>query len=1415
MLYKLNRNRKTLISICIGTFMLTLFLAVFLLLSAGNFRQKTEVDFDTYRRQLIEINENYDRENRVIVFSKRNIKDINCIASASGYGDMHVFQYASKAQARDALAYYRSLRYVDSAMMDSAMNTQEDTAELDGEELIILDHLSWGAEMLGVDSYQDAIEQKYGSTEKMPDVYVAVLDTGIDTDNEFLQGRIAYEYGKSFYPSVLYKNGKSKYDFEDDNMHGTHVAGTIVDLTPDNVKIIPVKIIGADGTGDVSDVMVGIKYIMDLKEQKGLNIVAMNMSIGADSTGNENTSYFDLAYKNDIMPVVAAGNDSYYAEEYFPANCPSALTVSALSQNTVYENFPFVSYFSNYGSNVDLCLPGSNVLSCVPDEYSYSKDFIYSTTGGKYAYLSGTSMATPHASALVALYATYMGKDFSSEEVEKAIKKNVYDLGETGKDNLFGYGVPSMDLALADVELSKTPALTVGELGKPYHFDDEISVGIANNNPDYGGMEYKIYYTLDGSYPMICGNRQIYNGALSFNESTHLSLVIYLFDEYGFVKGHSKLYEIEYFKGEDGDANTNGTGFIINKNGILQRYTSGLQNVVIPESVNGIKVRELGNNLFFGLNVRSIVCEADTSLGNKTSTNLEYPIRYCPNLQSVTLGASDATYAVSHCFNLKELVLLNATAISDATFPSFTLGYTYLGSYTAYGCAALERVEARHAKSVGSYAFNYVKTLKELVLPEVNSIFSCAFIECTGLTEVDLPSAMYIYGSAFMDCWNLRRVRSPKLTWIESYAFANCVSLTDIQTGTVTKFGEGALYNCVGLTSLDTHSAESVANGAFEKCRNLKWLDFSSVTSIGDNPMPYCDKLIAVYCGSNKKLIDKSVGWADWSRRFGNLQYLVVDYAYMTRGGLLNNLFYERRAIDNKYWVYTRTDKKLFMATFQDGNGNEIAKRYHVNDDPLNPPKGKVNEEYQINYLSWRSEKTGTVFNSGEEFNLTVDDTFTLVDCNVYYFSYAEQAKEYYARLYQKLTGRIPAADDGVYIAIEEACTLNGIGENDGMSDMEAVLKKVNGIIGNAVCDLLDGLLLETDSDAVKGIVGDAKLYVFTACDNTTDIAVLDEIIEDTLGAIAAQRQEDFEAAKTAAKNSLRENTKDIYEELSDDRKTEANELYKKFDSKIDAADYSEYESIIDECRIRFIIQNGLWSLDDLADEPEDEQILEIIRKGKLNIGLLEESDITEEELQAEINAIIEQSKSDIEEYLASKGNPDEPDPEPEHQHELTLVEEEAATCTVDGHTAYYTCSGCDSWFADENGETEIADQSSVVIPAAHDYTDVEWSHDENGHWLECAVCGERTENVGHNGNGENGACSDCGYKAADTKPESPNPNPDPGDNDNSGGETNGNGDVPTGCNAGLEIGLGVCFAGLAVIGVVAILLIRKKKNGK
>ena len=112
------------------------------------------------------------------------------------------------------------------------------------------------------------------------------------------------------------------------------------------------------------------------------------------------------------------------------------------------------------------------------------------------------------------------------------------------------------------------------------------------------------------------------------------------------------------------------------------------------------------------------------------------------------------------------------------------------------------------------------------------------------------------------------------------------------------------------------------------------------------------------------------------------------------------------------------------------------------------------------------------------------------------------------------------------------------------------------------------------------------------------------------------------------------------------------------------------------------------------------------------------------------------------------------------HIHNLTLVPAKDATCTEDGNTAYYICDGCDKWFEDAEGTSEITDKTSVIIPATG-HTLSDWKADDNSHWHECE-CGYKADVAQHSfkwvvdkeaNATQKGAkheeCTVCGYKRA------------------------------------------------------------------
>lgn len=205
-----------------------------------------------------------------------------------------------------------------------------------------------------------------------------IIDTGIDLDHPDLNVDVARS--KTF---VLSKSA------DDDNGHGSHVAGTVaaIDNTIGVVgvaagaKVVAVKVLSRSGSGSTSGVVAGINYVA----ANAASGDVANMSLG----GGVSTT-LDNAVKNaasqGIKFALAAGNESDDANNHSPArvNGANIYTISAMGSG---DNW---AYFSNFGNPpVDFCAPGVS---------------IYSTyKGGGYTTFSGTSMATPHVAGLLLL----------------------------------------------------------------------------------------------------------------------------------------------------------------------------------------------------------------------------------------------------------------------------------------------------------------------------------------------------------------------------------------------------------------------------------------------------------------------------------------------------------------------------------------------------------------------------------------------------------------------------------------------------------------------------------------------------------------------------------------------------------------------------------------------------------------------------------------------------------------------------------------------------------------------------------------------------------------------------------------------------------------------------------------------------
>ncbi|UUO05366.1 S8 family serine peptidase [Blastopirellula sp. J2-11] len=297
----------------------------------------------------------------------------------------------------------------------------------------------WGLDNQGqtggtVDADIDAPEA-WEITTGNPNVVVAVIDTGVDYTHPDLihsmwvnPGEIAGDGidndGNGFVDDVYgYDFLNNDGDPLDDNMHGTHVAGTIaaegenaagVVGVASSASIMALKFLSASGSGSTADAVRALNYATMMKKLYGVNVVATNNSWGGGEYSSALYNAIKASGDEDILFVAAAGNNGTNNDvtPQYPASygLDNVISVAATDHNDQ------LAGFSNYGaSSVDIAAPGVGIVSTI--------------TRGRYLSLSGTSMAAPHVSGVIAL-AYSVNPSATMEQIKAAL------LG--GVDNVAG-----------------------------------------------------------------------------------------------------------------------------------------------------------------------------------------------------------------------------------------------------------------------------------------------------------------------------------------------------------------------------------------------------------------------------------------------------------------------------------------------------------------------------------------------------------------------------------------------------------------------------------------------------------------------------------------------------------------------------------------------------------------------------------------------------------------------------------------------------------------------------------------------------------------------------------------------------------------------------------------------------------------
>ena len=276
--------------------------------------------------------------------------------------------------------------------------------------------MDWGIKMLRVYEIWKEV--------KGEGVKIAVLDTGV---SQHVDLKINVKGGINFTTS-------NANDYQDRAGHGTHVAGIIA--AADNeigvvgvapcAEIYGVKVLGDNGSGSFEWITQGIDWAIN----NGMDIISM--SLGSKHSSEELHAAIKRAYDKNITVVAAAGNDgdSYVGNIDYPGKYPEVIAIGAV--NKYLER----SWFSSNGEELAVAAPGEDIYST------------YLNNG--YSILSGTSMATPFITGVLALLIAKHRKVKDSktpidtpQRVREHLCRTADDAGEIGKDRFYGYGIVS------------------------------------------------------------------------------------------------------------------------------------------------------------------------------------------------------------------------------------------------------------------------------------------------------------------------------------------------------------------------------------------------------------------------------------------------------------------------------------------------------------------------------------------------------------------------------------------------------------------------------------------------------------------------------------------------------------------------------------------------------------------------------------------------------------------------------------------------------------------------------------------------------------------------------------------------------------------------------------------------------------
>ena len=368
-------------------------------------------------------------QTKSIIVKSKNIKETVDREEVTQISEnLYVLSFYSEKLTKAMYNYYKDKDYIEKIYYDDVtINKQiNDISQTmyGGTEVDLNNHHSLGATVMGLDNYNNIINEN-GNPK---DIVIGTIGYGINYQNEFFNDRISDNY----YNFVL--NNK---DISETIAQGSRIAEVLVDSTTNNVKIMPLVTVTEEGYTSTSSILKAIAY------------AAKNSDVICYELINTQSEPIDLALEScfkENVPVSCVSSNSQYEtstenseeektskEGDYPANHGMTIAVSSLDREMNLADY------SGKGDYIDFSAPSTDVEEIFSNSANISR-------------WSGAQYSNAQIAATIALIKTY-SKDATILDVYNFLRNFSEDLGDEGKDELYGYGCPKFqNLTIGDID---------------------------------------------------------------------------------------------------------------------------------------------------------------------------------------------------------------------------------------------------------------------------------------------------------------------------------------------------------------------------------------------------------------------------------------------------------------------------------------------------------------------------------------------------------------------------------------------------------------------------------------------------------------------------------------------------------------------------------------------------------------------------------------------------------------------------------------------------------------------------------------------------------------------------------------------------------------------------------------------------